>query len=200
MGGCGAEEADSAGATQWPGRATAGGQEWAFTNGRLRVHDPVLCAHLALHGACRTVVGACSNFGQKSFTIGLQQVRPVAIRFITPGEKQVTIQNQQILAHSFLKNMQEDPYFPAAQVEKGKEILRKLCEAIEAEKPSSLEQLYALTHAATEEFNLLGEEFEENGSELETAARENIGADFEFVAKAYGFEADAEELIATREW
>ena len=110
------------------------------------------------------------------------------------------IQNQQIVAHSFLRDMQKDSYFPSAQVEKGKAILLKLCETIEAKKPSSLEQLYALTHAATEEFNLLGEEFEENGSELETAARENIGADFEFIAKAYDFEADIEELIATREW
>lgn len=110
------------------------------------------------------------------------------------------IQNQQILAHSFLHDMQEDSYFPSAQVEKGKAILLKLCETIEAKKPSSLAQLYALTHAATEEFNLLGEELEENESELETAARENIGADFEFIAKAYDFEADIEELIATREW
>ena len=91
--------------------------------------------------------------------------------------------------------MQRDSYFPSAQVEKGKVILLKLCETVEAKKPSSLAQLYALTHAATDEFNLLGEELEEIGSELE-----NIGADFEFIAKTYGFEADIEELIATREW
>lgn len=112
----------------------------------------------------------------------------------------MTIQNQLVLAHNFLHDMQEDSYFPSAQVEKGKEILLKLCKTIETKKPSSLEQLYILTHAATEEFNLLGEELEENGSELETAARENIGADFEFIAKTYGFEANIEDLIATREW
>ncbi|WP_018918089.1 DUF5713 family protein [Vreelandella zhanjiangensis] len=112
----------------------------------------------------------------------------------------MTIQNQQILAHSFLSDMQKDSYFPAAQVEKGIKILFKLCKAIEDKKPSSLEQLYTLTHAATEDFNLLGEELEENGSELETAARDNIGADFEFIAKAYGFEADVEELTAPRDW
>ena len=110
------------------------------------------------------------------------------------------MQKQQIIEHSFLREMQADNYFPAAQVEKGKEILRRLCETIEAKKPSSLEQLYALTHAATEEFNLLGEEFEEHGSKLETAARENIGADFDFIAKAYGFDADIEQLIAARQW
>ncbi|MPN01681.1 hypothetical protein SDC9_148892 [bioreactor metagenome] len=36
---------------------------------------------------------------------------------------------------------------------------------------------------------------------METAARECIAADFEAIAKAYGFEdADVEELIALREW
>ncbi len=110
------------------------------------------------------------------------------------------IQNQQILSRSFLYDMEKDSYFPAAQVAKGKAILLKLCETIEANKPSSVEQLYVLTHEATEAFNLLGKEFEENGSELETAARENIGADFAFIAQAYGFEADVEELIAAREW
>lgn len=112
----------------------------------------------------------------------------------------MTIQNQQILAHGFLNDMQEDSYFPSAQVEKGKAILLKLCKTIETKEPTSLDQLYLLTHAATEEFNRLGEELEENGSELETAARENIAADFAFIAKAYGFEADIEELIAVREW
>ena len=58
--------------------------------------------------------------------------------------------------------------------------------------------LYALTHAATEEFNALAEEFEENDSELETAAREAIAEDFEWIAKAYGVDADIEELIAPR--
>lgn len=96
--------------------------------------------------------------------------------------------------------MQEDSYFPTEQVEKGKAILLQLCETIEATKPNTLEQLYTLTHAATEEFNLLAEELEDNDSELETAARDNIGSDFAFIATTYGFEADTEELIATREW
>ena len=96
--------------------------------------------------------------------------------------------------------MQEDDYFPPALVEKGRQILVKLCEEIESRSPQILEALYALTHAATDEFNALAEKFEENGSEIETAARENIGADFAYIAKAYGFDADVEELIATREW
>jgi hypothetical protein len=43
-------------------------------------------------------------------------------------------------------------------------------------------------------------EFEENDSELETAARKAIAEDFERIATAYGFDADIEELIAPRDW
>lgn len=89
---------------------------------------------------------------------------------------------------------------PPSLVEKGQQILVRMCERIEAELPTDLDSLYKITQSSTEEFNALGEEFEENDSELETAARECIGADFDFIAKAYGFDADVEELISTREW
>ncbi|WP_420031545.1 DUF5713 family protein [Streptomyces sp. cg28] len=111
------------------------------------------------------------------------------------------IVNQQIAGHAFLRPLYADAYFPDHVVDKGRAILLRLCERIEAEQPSDLPALYALTHAATEEFNLLEAEFEAAGSEIETVAREEIAEDFWFVASAYGFaEADVEELIATREW
>jgi hypothetical protein len=71
---------------------------------------------------------------------------------------------------------------------------------IETDHPNDLAALYAITNASTEEFNALAEEFEEQGSEIETAARDCIGTDFAFIAKAYGFDADIEELISTRDW
>lgn len=65
----------------------------------------------------------------------------------------------------------------------------------------SFDELYALTHAATEEINDLEEAFAEEGSEIETGARESICNDFAVIAKAYGFvNADIEKLVATREW
>jgi hypothetical protein len=97
--------------------------------------------------------------------------------------------------------MYKDTYFPKKCVDHGKEILIDLCFFIEETKPKNLEELYELTHGSTDKFNELQEEFDENGSEIETAARECIAADFEFIAHAYGFEnADIEELIATRDW
>ncbi|MFI8520014.1 DUF5713 family protein [Streptomyces sp. NPDC085481] len=111
------------------------------------------------------------------------------------------ITNPHVAEHAFLKRLYADPYFPDPVVDKGRAILLRLCERVEAEQPSDLAALYVVTQAATEEFNLLEAEFEAAGSEIETFAREEIAEDFWFVASAYGFtDADAEELIATREW
>ncbi|MGW4028401.1 DUF5713 family protein [Streptomyces sp. NPDC004838] len=111
------------------------------------------------------------------------------------------ITNEQVAGYAFLQGLYEDAYFPDHVVDKGKAILLRLCERIEAERPSDVEALYVLTEAATEEFNALEKEFEAAGSEIETVAREEIGEDFWFVAHAYGFQdADSEKLIAARDW
>ena len=113
----------------------------------------------------------------------------------------MAITNEQITGYGFLREMYDDPYFPDEVVDKGKAVLLRLCERIEAERPGDLAALYALTHAATEEFNALEEDFEEAGSEIETAAREQIAEDFGFIASAYGFtDAEVEDLIAPRDW
>jgi hypothetical protein len=113
----------------------------------------------------------------------------------------MTIVNQQVTGHHFLKAMYDDGYYPDHVVDLGRAVLLRLCERVEAERPADLPALYALTHAATEEFNGLEAEFEAAGSEIETVAREEIAEAFWFVAQAYGFpDADVEELIAPREW
>ena len=113
----------------------------------------------------------------------------------------MSLGNTAMTHYAFLKEMYADPYFPDDLVKKGENILLDLCREIEQGKPASLDALYALTHAATDRFNDLQEEFDERGSEIETAAREAIAEDFENIARAYGFaDADTEELIATRDW
>ena len=97
--------------------------------------------------------------------------------------------------------MYADAYFPKGIVDKVKAVLLGLCAQIEASQPLSLDQLYAFSHAATERINELAQEFEEHGSEIETAAREAIADDFRFIADSYGFAAaDIEQLIAPRDW
>ncbi|WP_205511561.1 DUF5713 family protein [Longitalea arenae] len=116
-------------------------------------------------------------------------------------KKQSDLKNEKIQEYTFLNDMYEDDYFPTDLVDKGKEILIDLCFEIERTHPKDLEELYALTHAATDRFNDLQDEFYENDSEIETVARDVIGADFSFIATAYGYKnADPEELIATRDW
>ncbi|KPY80502.1 DUF5713 family protein [Pseudomonas syringae pv. tagetis] len=109
--------------------------------------------------------------------------------------------NETMARHTFLKGMYQDEYFPDAVVKMCEDVLINLCHEVEQQKPSDLDALYALTHQATEQINELEEAFEENGSEIETVAREAIADDFIRIADAYGFtDADIEELIALREW
>jgi len=108
--------------------------------------------------------------------------------------------NEKAKAYPFLKDMYEDGYFPNFLVDKGKNILINFCLKIEKEQPKTLEALYKLSHQSTNEFNELEEEFEENDSEIETVARDCIAVDFENLAKIYGFDADIEDLTATRDW
>ncbi|MFE0514518.1 DUF5713 family protein [Streptomyces sp. NPDC058964] len=111
------------------------------------------------------------------------------------------ISNEQVTAHRFLRGLYRDDYCPDHVVDGGREILLRLCERIETERPAGLTALYVLTQAATEEFNDLQAEFEAADSDIETVAREEMAGDFRFLAHAYGFaDADVEELIATRDW
>ncbi|MGH1335643.1 MAG: DUF5713 family protein [Aureispira sp.] len=110
------------------------------------------------------------------------------------------LQNKQVQAHLFLADMYQDAYFPDNLVDKGKALLLQLCAKIEVEKPATLEAFYALTQATTEQFNQLEVEFGAQESELETVARENIALDMMMISLFYGYEADAEEMIANRNW
>lgn len=114
--------------------------------------------------------------------------------------EQSELSNSTIKNYAFLDCMYNDSYFPTFLVDKCKNILLKLCQEIEIQKPNDLQGLYQLTQTATDEINDLQDEFFDNNSEIETGARECLAADFELIAKVYGYDADIEELIATREW
>src|SRR5215468_10692269 len=111
----------------------------------------------------------------------------------------MAIQNEKVREYTFLQPMLADTYFPKHLVAKGQDLLRQLAERIEREAPEG-EAVYGLTRATTEAFNELQDEFWEAGSEIETAAREAIGADVEFILKAYGYDVDIEEAIGNRDW
>jgi hypothetical protein len=111
------------------------------------------------------------------------------------------ITNTAMADYEFLTVLYEDPYFPDQVLDKGKAVLVRLCERLEADRPADLDALYVLTHAATQEFNDLEAEFEAADSEIETVAREEICGDVYNIAVAYGFQdADLEKLTATRDF
>lgn len=110
------------------------------------------------------------------------------------------LSNSEVRKFQFLDCMYKDSYFPEFLVDKCKNILVNLCTDIEKIKPKNLNELYKLTHKATLEINDLQDEFYEQDSEIETGARECLGSNFEFISRTYGFDADIEELIATRDW
>jgi hypothetical protein len=117
-----------------------------------------------------------------------------------PGMEQSSLTNPALRDRAFLADMYADDFYPTHLVDACKKILIDMCHRIETEQPKDLEGLYAITQQATMQLNDLQAGFEASGSEMETGAREALGAEFDAIAKAYGFDADVEELIAPREW
>ena len=55
------------------------------------------------------------------------------------------IKNKVLAEHYFLKEMDNDNYYPTHLVKKGQELLKALCLKIEAISPKNLAELYILT-------------------------------------------------------
>lgn len=112
--------------------------------------------------------------------------------------------NPTLQRHEFLADMYQDDYYPTHLVAKIEQILLAMCEQIEANPPTTIEEFCTYSHPAVEAINELEDEFDEHNSELETVARECMGGDFATIARAYGFENltgdELEHIIAPREW
>ncbi len=109
--------------------------------------------------------------------------------------------NEKINQYNWLAEMYSDSYYPTFLVDKIKAILLEVCQNIEEKQPKNLEELYEITNVGVLKINDLQDKFGENESELETVARECMGMDFDFIAKAYDFnDADGEALIYERDW
>lgn len=107
------------------------------------------------------------------------------------------IKNEQLKKYYFLMHLYETPYCPNSFVDQGKAILINLCLQIEEKNPTTLSDLYQLTHTAIKKINNL-DFFLNDGSEPETITREIIADDFGFIAKSYGFTVNWKDLISPR--
>lgn len=98
-----------------------------------------------------------------------------------------------------LSDMRHDEYFPEFLVDKVEALIRDviiLLESGEKDLATIQEELDKMTLA----INDLQEEFEDNDSEIETAARDSIGETVEYVLKWFGIDIDIETAISERDW
>ena len=95
--------------------------------------------------------------------------------------------------------MYQDGYFPNFLVDKVKELLQNVITYLETGE-QDLEKIQKQFDEMTLAINDLQEEFEENDSEIETAARDSIGETVEYILKWFQIDLDVEDAIQERDW
>mgnify|MGYP006893961234 CR=1 FL=1 len=101
--------------------------------------------------------------------------------------------------YTLLEDMYEDGYFPDFLVDKVKALVQDVIRFLETGE-RDLEKIQEKFDAMTLAINDLEEEFEENDSEIETAARDSIGETVDYILKWFDIDIDVEDAIAEREW
>ena len=84
-------------------------------------------------------------------------------------------------------------------MDKGKDELQKVVDLLESGETDT-EAVQEALDAAVCGINDLQEEFDENGSEIETVARECIAADVAYILEWFDIPIDTEEAIRERDW
>lgn len=98
-----------------------------------------------------------------------------------------------------LEDMRNDSYFPGFLVDKIESLIVpiiSLLEQGETDQNILQEKFDEMTLA----INDLQDEFEENDSEIETGARESIGATIAYILNWFGIDMDIEDAIRERDW
>lgn len=101
--------------------------------------------------------------------------------------------------YQLLADMYQDGYFPNFLVDKVKELLQNVITYLETGE-QDLEKIQKQFDEMTLAVNDLQEEFEENDSEIETAARDSIGETVEYILKWFQIDLDVEDAIQERDW
>jgi len=101
--------------------------------------------------------------------------------------------------YELLAGMYRDPYFPEFLVDKVKEQIQNVIDCLETGQrdPKLIQDKF---DEMTLAINDLQGEFEDNDSELETAARDSIGETVEYILKWFDIAIDVEDAIGEREW
>jgi hypothetical protein len=99
----------------------------------------------------------------------------------------------------YLEDMYRDGYFPNFLVDKIKGYLKEVVSVLESGE-TNINVIQEHFDRATLAINGLEAEFEEHDSELETGARESIGATVIKILQTYNIDLDVEDAIREREW
>jgi hypothetical protein len=100
---------------------------------------------------------------------------------------------------AYLKEMYADNYFPNKLVDKIRNVIREAVKFIENSDRSN-QEVQEILDKMTLKINGLQEEFDKNGSEIETVARDSIGITVENILNYFEIDIDPEEAIREREW
>ncbi|MCI8802682.1 MAG: hypothetical protein HFG01_04990 [Oscillibacter sp.] len=101
--------------------------------------------------------------------------------------------------YQLLSEMYRDEYYPDFLVDKVKAALQTVIDLLETGETDT-EAIQARLDGAVCAINDLQEEFDENGSELETVARDCIGETVGYILEWFGIPIDVEEAIRERDW
>lgn len=101
--------------------------------------------------------------------------------------------------YQLLEDMYKDGYFPDFLVDKIRDLIEDVVMTLETGE-QDVEKIQEKFDGMTLAINDLQEEFEENGSELETAARESIGGTVAYILQWFGIPLEVEDAIREREW
>lgn len=101
--------------------------------------------------------------------------------------------------YKLLEDMYEDGYFPDFLVDKLRDLIENVITFLETGE-QDLQKIQEKFDEMTLAANDLEEEFEENDSELETAARESIGATVAYILQWFEINIGVEDAIRERDW
>lgn len=98
-----------------------------------------------------------------------------------------------------LKDMYRDGYFPDFLVDRVKALVQDVIGFLETGE-RDLEKIQSKFDEMTLAINGLQQEFEDNGSEIETAARDSIGETVAYILEWFDVDIDVEDAIGERDW
>lgn len=102
-------------------------------------------------------------------------------------------------SYKLLDEMYQDEYYPDFLVDKVKNELQKVIDLLETGETNT-EVIQEKLDASVCAINDLQDEFDENGSEIETVARDSIGETVSYILEWFDIPIDIEEAIRERDW